>query len=201
MTREVNRMKKYTIRLIQETDAEEILGIYEPYIRETAITFECETPSVEEFRNRMKEISADYPYIVCLLNEKIVGFAYAYRQRERTAYQWNVELSVYIDQAHLRCGIGKTLYGTLIEILKLQNVRNVYGAVIYPNENSERLHEHFGFKKLGVYHSTGYKGGAWRDVMWFEKTIGDYDLEPKPFVSIKEIDMDIITEIMNNHRP
>lgn len=191
-------MKKYTIRLIQEADTEEVLGIYEPYIRETAITFEYETPSVEDFRNRMKEISADYPYIVCLANEKIVGYAYAHRQMERAAYQWNVELSVYIDQNYLRCGMGKTLYSALIEILKLQNVRNVYGVVTFPNENSERLHEYFGFKKLGVFHGTGYKGGAWHDVMWFEKTIGDYDLEPKPFVSIKEIDMDIITEIINN---
>jgi len=191
-------MKKCTIRLVQEADAEEILGIYEPYVSGTAITFECEIPSVDEFGNRMKEISADYPYIVCMSNEKIVGYAYAHTQRERAAYQWNAELSVYINQNYQRRGMGKILYGALIEILKLQNVRNVYGVVTFPNENSERLHEYFGFKKLGVFNNTGYKSGAWHDVMWFEKTIGDYDLQPKPFLSIKEINMDIITEIMNN---
>jgi L-amino acid N-acyltransferase YncA len=192
-------MEKNTIRLVQEADAGEILSIYKPYIRETAITFECETPSIGEFKNRIKKISADYPYIVGLSNGKIVGYAYAHRQMERAAYQWNAELSVYIDKAYLRCGMGKILYSTLSEILKLQNVRNVYGGVTAPNENSEKLHEHLGFRKLGVYHNTGYKCEAWRDVMWFEKTIGDYDLEPRPFVSIKEIDTNIITKILNHH--
>lgn len=95
--------------------------------------------------------------------------------------------------------MGKTLYSSLIKILKLQNVQNIYGGVTSPNESSKRLHEYFGFRKLGVYHNTGYKCEAWHDVMWFEKTIGDYNLEPKPFVSIKEIDTNIITEILNNH--
>ena len=188
-----------TIRLVQETDAAEILAIYEFYIKETAITFECETPSLDEFRNRIKEISSEYPYIVCLSDKKIIGYAYAHRQMERAAYQWNAELSVYIDKNCLRCGVGKALYNTLIEILQMQNVRNVYGGITSPNENSEKLHEHFGFKKLGVYHNTGYKCGAWHDVAWFEKTIGNYDLDPKPFLSIREIDKKTIMEILNRH--
>lgn len=190
-------MKK--IRLAQATDAMEILSIYEPYIRETAITFECESPSLDEFQNRIKNISEDYPYIVCLTNEKIIAYAYAHRQMERAAYQWNAELSVYVDKGQLRCGIGKALYSTLIDILKLQNIRNVYGGVTSPNENSEKMHETFGFKRLGIYHNTGYKCGAWHDVTWFEKTIGDYDLEPRPFISIREIDKQSITNILNRH--
>lgn len=191
-------MKAKTFRLVQEADAAEILGIYEPYIRDTAITFEYETPSAEEFGNRIKEISSDYPYIVCVSDGRIIGYAYAHRQMERAAYQWNAELSVYIDKSRLRCGVGKALYGALIEILRMQNIRNVYGCVTLPNENSEKLHEYFGFKKLGVYHSTGYKCGAWHDVAWFEKAVGDYCLDPKPFVSIQEIDRNAITEILNH---
>lgn len=192
-------MKTKIIRLVQEADAAEILEIYEPYVKETAITFECEPPSLDEFRNRIKQISSDYPYIVCLSDRKIIGYAYAHRQMERAAYQWNAELSVYIDKTRLRCGVGKALYSALIEILQMQNVRNVYGGVTSPNENSEKLHEFFGFKRLGAYHSTGYKCGAWHDVAWFEKTIGDYDLEPKPFVSIQEINKNTIMEILNHH--
>jgi len=188
-----------TIRLVQETDAAEILAIYEFYIKETAITFECETPSLDEFKNRIKEISSEYPYIVCLSDKKIIGYAYAHRQMERAAYQWNAELSVYIDKNCLRCGVGKALYNTLIEILQMQNVRNVYGGITSPNENSKKLHEHLGFKKLGVYHNTGYKCGAWHDVAWFEKTIGNYDIDPKPFLSIREIDKKTIMEILNRH--
>lgn len=192
-------MRKYTIRFAREVDAVEIMGIYEPYIKETAITFECETPSINEFRNRIREILIEYPYLVCLVDGRIAGYAYAHRQRERAAYQWNAELSVYIDKSHLRYGMGKALYSALIEILKLQNIQNVYGVVTSPNQNSEKLHEYFGFKKLGVCHNTGYKYGAWHDVMWFEKAIGDHELEPKPFLSIKGIDENAIIEILNIH--
>ncbi|HHY81850.1 MAG TPA: N-acetyltransferase [Clostridiales bacterium] len=192
-------MGTISFRLAQETDAEEILRIYEPYIKYTAITFECETPSVDEFKRRIREISSDYPYIVCILDGKIIGYAYAHRHMERAAYQWNVELSVYIDKAYLRHGVGKALYSALIEILKKQNVRNVYGCITSPNENSERLHKYFGFKKIGVFHNTGYKCGAWHDVVWYEKAIGDYCLDPKPFVSIQKIDKNVITEILNRY--
>jgi phosphinothricin acetyltransferase len=188
-----------TIRLVQEADTTEILKIYEPYVKETAVTFECETPSLSEFRNRIKETSLDYPYIVCVSDEKVIGYAYAHRHMEREAYQWNAELSVYIDKNYFRLGVGKTLYSALIEILRMQNVRNVYGGVASPNEKSEKLHESLGFKKLGIYHSTGYKCGAWYDVAWFEKNIGDYDLEPKSFMSIQEIDKKTIMEILNRH--
>ncbi len=192
-------MKNKTIRFVQETDALEILGIYEPYIKDTAVTFECETPSLDEFRMRIKEISSDYPYIVCLLDNNIIGYAYAHRQMERAAYQWNAELSVYVDKTCLRCGVGKTLSNVLFEILKLQNVRNAYGGVTSPNENSEKMLEYFGFNKLGVYHHTGYKCGAWHDVAWIEKTIGTYDLDPEPFVPFRELEKNAVMEILDRY--
>lgn len=190
-------MNSITIRLAKETDAENILKIYAPYVEETAITFEYDVPSFEEFRDRIAHISSEYPYIVCEVDGIIIGYAYAHRHMERAAYQWNAELSVYIDKSHLRGGLGKALYGALIDILKLQNVRNVYGCVTSPNENSEKLHEYFGFSKLGVYHNAGYKCGAWHDVEWFEKSIGEYDDNPKTFVGIKAIDAHLIIEILN----
>lgn len=190
-------MARSTLRLVQETDAAEILEIYAPYIKDTAITFEYEVPSVDEFRKRIRDISTDYPYVVCLIDGEIVGYAYAHRHMERAAYQWNAELSIYIDKSYLRLGIGKALYTCLIDILKLQNVQNVYAGVTIPNQNSEKLHEYFGFKKLGIYHNTGYKCGAWHDVMWFEKSIGGHEIEPMPFVSIREIDKSVIAQIMD----
>lgn len=188
-----------TFRFAQEADAGEILAIYEPYIKNTAITFECETPSVEDFKSRIRAIASDYPYIVCVRDGKIFGYAYAHRQMERAAYQWNAELSVYINQTCLRRGMGKALYGALIEILRLQNVRNVYGGVTVPNESSEKLHAYFGFKKLGVYHSTGYKCGAWHDVAWFEKAIGNGRPVPEPFIPIYAIDRDALTQILSRY--
>ena len=192
-------MGKIVIRFVEKTDAEEILDIYEPYIKETAVTAECETPALDEFRSRIQKTAAEYPYLVCLADGKVIGYAYAHRHMERAAYRWNAELSVYIDQAHFRRGIGKTLYRALLEILQLQNVRNVFGGVVTPNKNSEKLHENLGFIRAGVYHNTAYKCGAWHDVVWFEKSIGEYGLEPDEFIPIKKMDENIIREILDRY--
>lgn len=190
-------MEEIIIRLAREADAVEILKIYEPYIKDTAITFEYEVPTLDEFKNRIKKISSVYPYLVCLIGGRIVGYAYAYRQKERAAYQWNAELSVYINKLYLRMGIGKALYSCLIEILKLQNVRNIYGGVTIPNPNSEKLHEYFGFQRLATYHNVGYKCDAWQDIILFEKSIGEYGSKPKSILTVQEIDQNLIVEIMN----
>lgn len=192
-------MRKYSLRLADEADADSIAGIYAPYVNETAITFEYEPPTADEFRYRIKSMSAEYPYLVCVSDGKVDGYAYAHRQKERAAYAWNAELSVYVGKAHLRGGIGKALYGALIDILKLQNIINIYGGVAVPNENSEKLHEYFGFTRLGTYHNTGYKLGAWHDVAYFEKTVGSLDPEPKPFLAIKQLNTDTVHEILSHY--
>lgn len=185
------------IRMVNENDAAEILKIYAKYIKDTVITFEYEVPTIDEFKDRIRKIYKDYPYLVCTLDEKIIGYAYSYRHKERAAYQWNVEFSVYIDNEYLRHGLGKVFYTALIEISKLQNIQNIYAGVTSNNVNSEKLHEYFGFKKLGVYHKTGYKFGKWHDVAWFEKSINEDYSEPKPLISIKDIDEDLVNEIID----
>lgn len=190
-------MANIKIRLAEESDAAEILAIYAPYIEETNITFEYEVPSVADFKERICEIAGHYPYLVCLVEGKIVGYAYAHRQMERAAYQWNAELSVYIaGEAHHQ-GIGKALYSALIEILKLQNVQNVYAIVTSPNPDSEKLHQHFGFRTVGLYPKTGYKFGQWIDVSWLEKPIGKHESNPEPFLSIEKIAGEKIAQILD----
>lgn len=182
--------------MAKETDAEEILVIYASYITKTAITFECEIPSINDFKKRIRKISSEYPYLVCLIDGKIVGYAYAHRQMERAAYQWNAELSVYSDEIFVGLGIGKALYNVLLEILKLQNVQNVYGGITSPNIKSEKLHRGFGFELLGIYHNTGYKCNQWHDVMWFEKHIGNHEIKPLPFIKIDRINSTIVADIL-----
>ncbi len=183
-------------RLAALDDAAAILQIYRPYIEQTAITFECTVPTLEEFTSRMANIMREYPYIVCEENGQVIGYAYAHRQMEREAYQWNAELSVYIAQSHLRCGIGKALYGALLQILPLQGITNVYGGVTVPNPNSEHLHASFGFVCLGVYHNTGFKCGSWHDVAWFEKQIGPYLPAPRPFLPLKQVNPQTVADIL-----
>ncbi len=188
-----------TIRFVQENDASDILKIYTPYIDETAITFEFETPTLMEFADRIRNISAEYPYIVCFEGEKMIGYAYAHRHMERAAYQWNAELSVYLDQNYLSQGVGSLLYKVLIELLQMQNVHNVYGCVTMPNENSERLHGRLGFKTVGIYHNAGYKCGLWHDVAWYEKEIAQYEMEPEPFMPIEKVEKERLLKVLDTY--
>jgi len=161
------------LRLARLEDAQEILDIYTPYINESNITFEYAVPSLEEFENRMKAIMKKYPYIVAIYEDKIVGYAYAHVHMERAAYQWNVETSIYVNKDLKHQGIGSLLYRKLIEILKVQNIQNVYGCVTLPNKNSEKMHYAFGFQLVGKFHNSGYKFNKWHDVGWFELHIGN----------------------------
>jgi L-amino acid N-acyltransferase YncA len=170
--------ERIIIRKVTEADAQVLLDIYAPYVA-TPITFENEIPTVEEFARRIREIAAFYPYLVCEVEGRIVGYAYAHRQMERAAYQWNAELSVYIDAAFAGQGIGKQLYTRLIELLKQQHVKTLYALITLPNEASIALHRSFGFQEVGVWRQTGYKCGRWHDVMWMDLHIASMEGEPE----------------------
>ena len=184
-----------TFRFAEEADAPALLAIYGQYI-DTPITFECALPSVESFTERIRSIRSAYPYIVCEEDGRIWGYAYAHRQAERAAYQWNAELSVYLDRDHTGRGLGKRLYAALMELLRLQGVRTVYALVTVPNEKSEALHRAMGFRHMGTQRSTGYKDGAWRDVAWFEKQIAPYDPDPAPLAPIGQVPLERLAEIL-----
>ena len=149
------------LRFAAEKDCRSLLAIYAQYI-DTAVTFECWLPSEEEFTGRIRAITSNYPYLVCEDQGRIAGYAYAHRQMEREAYQWNAELSIYLDRAYTARGIGRRLYGALMELLRLQGVKNVYGGVTLPNAGSEGLH-----RALGCLASTAIPGSnAANGTMW-----------------------------------
>lgn len=175
-----------TIRLAAPEDAGELLAIYAQYIH-TPITFEYTLPTREEFARRVQETRAQYPYLVAEEGDRIVGYAYAHRLRERIAYQWAAELSIYLDPAARGRGTGKALYRRLLELLALQGVRTVYGCVTSPNPASQALHEGLGFALCGTFHRSGYKSGQWLDVLWYEKEIGAYDPDPQPLPDFPQV--------------
>lgn len=183
------------IRFAAEADAVALLRIYGQYI-DTAITFEYALPTEEEFAKRIRDISREYPYLVCEDGGRIVGYAYAHRQAERAAYQWNAELSVYLDRAYTGAGLGKRLYGMLMDLLRLQGVRTVYALVTVPNKKSEGLHHAMGFRHMGTQRSTGYKAGKWQDVAWFEKAIAPYEPTPAPFLPFWQVSAGQIAAIV-----
>lgn len=175
------------LRFATEKDCRSLLAIYAQYI-DTAVTFECRLPSEEEFAGRIRAIACNYPYLACEEQGRIVGYSYAHRQMEREAYQWNAELSIYLDRAFTSQGLGRRLYGALLELLRLQGVKTVYGGVTLPNAGSEELHRALGFQLLGIYHHTGFKCGKWHDVGWFEKALAPYADNPPPVLPVHRLD-------------
>ncbi|HHV10568.1 MAG TPA: N-acetyltransferase [Clostridiales bacterium] len=174
------------IRLATREDGAEILSIYEPYIMNTAITFETERLSLEDFQERMAKIQAQFPWLVYEADGRVVGYAYASYYRERAAYAWDCECSVYVSGEAQRKGIATKLYKELFDRLKEQGYRNVYAFITYPHDSSVELHRKFGFREVGIFHKTGYKLGTWWDLIVMEKAIGDFQPEPvRPVPVIK----------------
>lgn len=189
-------LKDIKFRLADVSDTKEILDIYAPYITDTAITFEYDIPSIEEFRGRIEHISLEYPYVVCTYKDEIIGYAYAHRYGERAAYQWDVELSIYLDMNYKSLGVGKLLYNKLIEIVKLQNVRNIYACITSANEKSLKFHEKLGFEFIGIFKNTGYKFDSWYGVNWMGIAVGDINEKPEPVKMINEVDSKLIENIL-----
>jgi L-amino acid N-acyltransferase YncA len=180
-------LKDIKIRLATEDDFASILQIYAPFITDTVITFECQVPTEEEFSRRITNIQKKYPWLVCEIHNNIVGYAYASSFNEREAYDWSADFSVYINPQYHRKNIGKALYFSLIELLKLQGYCNIYAGVALPNIKSESLHESFRFKTIGLYHNVGYKLDNWHDVKWYGLKIKEHSQSPVKPKSINEI--------------
>lgn len=162
------------LRLVTSQDSKEILAIYAPYIKETVITFEYDIPSLEEFTNRVVTISKNMPYIVATNNNEIIGYGYASLYRERRAYAWAVELSIYVDNTKKQRGVGTKIYDAILGLLKELGYCRVYSCVTYPNPPSIAFHTKYGFQEIGVFHKAGYKFGKWFDILWLE-----LDIDPK----------------------
>jgi L-amino acid N-acyltransferase YncA len=168
------------LRLAMPGDAEGVRAIYVPYVRSSPVTFETVEPSIEEMAQRIAGISTRYPWLICETSDAIAGYAYAGRHRERAAYQWSVEVSVYVDGAHQGRGIGSALYDALFRILGAQNFTTAYAGITLPNPASVALHEKKGFKPIGVFKDAGFKLNAWHDVGWWHLSLKQKDPAPAP---------------------
>jgi L-amino acid N-acyltransferase YncA len=166
------------IRVATVHDAASILNIYAPYIANTSYTFETDVPDVNQFKDRINSYLVSYPWLVCEIDDVIAGYAYASKHRERVAYQWSVECSVYVHDDFQRKGVARALYSALIEILRLQQFRNLYAVINLPNDRSVSFHEQVGFEYFATYRNVGYKLGKWKNVGWWQLQLNEYSLEP-----------------------
>jgi L-amino acid N-acyltransferase YncA len=185
-----------SVRLASEKDAEELLKIYAPYVTETAITFEYEVPSIEEFAERIRNTLKKYPYLVLMENGRIAGYTYASPFKGRAAYDWAVETTIYLRQDCRGRGLGKKLYLALENTLKRQNILNLNACIAYTavpdahlDDTSTAFHEHLGYSKVARFTKCGYKFGTWYDMIWMEKLIGEHKTPPAPVIPITEIEV------------
>lgn len=180
-------INELSIRTVSANDAQKLLDIYAPYVLNTAITFEYEVPSLNEFKGRIEQTLRRYPYIAAISDNEISGYAYASSFKQRAAYDWAVETSIYVKNGYHGKGIGKILYTELERILKLQNIINLNACIAYPNPQSIAFHEKSGYKKTAHFTKCGFKNNKWYDMVWLEKFIGSHTVPPKPFIPYSEL--------------
>jgi L-amino acid N-acyltransferase YncA len=181
---------KYAIRMAQPGDAPALLAIYTPYVLNTAITFEYDPPAQEEFLGRMKNTLARYPYLVAVGDGVPLGYAYAAPFKNRAAYDWSVETTIYLAPQARGMGLGRALYLALEDCLRRQHVINLYACIAvtgrkgvpYLTDASPRFHAKMGYRENARFTACGYKFGRWYDMIWMEKQLGEHGDKPEPFL-------------------
>ncbi len=180
-------------------DAAELLEIYRPYVENTAITFEYAVPTLKEFKKRIETTLQRYPYIIVRsqANNKALGYAYASAFKERAAYNYSVETSIYVQQDERRRGLGRILYRVLESLLQAQHVINVNSCIAFDataghdehlNNNSVYFHESMGYTQCARFHRCGYKFGQWYDMVWMEKMLGEHPDKPELFIPFAKLE-------------
>jgi phosphinothricin acetyltransferase len=184
------------IRLATAADAGGILDIYAPYIENTSFTFETEVPSRQDFSKRITDYLQNWPWLVGEENGRIIGYAYAARYRERTAYQWSVESSVYIHDDFQQKGVARILYAALTELLRIQGYRNVYAVINLPNEKSVAFHEKCGYRYFATFEQVGYKLGKWKNVGWWRLILNDFNMDPDSPIPFSQLPQPVVRDIL-----
>jgi phosphinothricin acetyltransferase len=202
MASQIWSQSRSQIRAVTVADAPAIQAIYAPYVTDTIISFETTPPSVDEIAARIQKVTSKYPWLVYIVDEivdeptegtalsqnggqphtqqVIAGYVYASTHHERAAYQWSVDVSVYINPKYHRRNIGRGLYTALFELLRAQGFVNAYAGISLPNAGSVGIHEAMGFEPVGVFDKVGYKFGGWHDVGYWALRLREPSAEPSP---------------------
>lgn len=183
------------VRVASVDDAKAIQSIYAPYIEKTAITFECEVPCIDDFQQRIINTLKDYPYLVAVEQERIIGYAYASSFHSRAAYRHSAEVSIYLHEKWYKKGVGRQLYQELENRLIKQNVFVLYACITTTERNDDEnltdasiyFHKRMGYAIVGKHNLCGYKFNKWYSVIWMEKLIADRVDRPNAFIPFSEL--------------
>lgn len=184
----------FTLRIAEPGDAAELLAIYAPYVRRTAVTYEYEVPSLTDFAGRIRKTLERYPYLAAERDGALAGYAYAGPLHHRAAYAWSAEVSIYVRQDCRRGGLGRALYGALEELLSMQHIVNACACIACPEEEDEYLtrnsvgfHRRMGYHMVGEFHRCSYKFGRWYGMAWMEKHLGSHPDCPAPVIPFPDL--------------
>jgi L-amino acid N-acyltransferase YncA len=180
------------IRCATPDDAEMIQRIYEPFVRNTSVSFEESPPDTAEIASRLSAGIARFPWLVAECDGNFAGYCYAGAHRARASYRWSVDTSIYLNEFFRGRGIGTALYLRLIEILRAQGFYNCYAGITMPNPSSVGLHRSIGFTQIGLYEKVGFKDGAWHDVSWWSLSLARHSIcvdEPIDFSLFRETEL------------
>lgn len=188
------------VRAAMPQDAEQLLEIYTPFVISedcsvSNVSFELTAPSLAEFRQRIVDISSKYPYLVGEKDGQILGYVYCHTYRERLAYQWSVEVTIYLAPAGQGKGLGRLLYETMEKLLCLQGVTMAYSCITVGNDHSIKMHEAVGYRLIGTFTNSGYKNGQWLDTVWLEKQLQPCPKQPDNIKSWGELDPDAVAAV------
>jgi phosphinothricin acetyltransferase len=175
------------IRIATEADADACHAIYAPIVRTSAITFETDLPGGEAMRGRIRVRLATHPWLVWEEDGELLAYAYAGRFRERAAYDWIAETSIYVHENARRRGIARRLYGALLGAMRLQGINQAVGVITLPGSTSVAMHEAMGFAPAGVWPKAGYKLGQWWDVGVWNLFLSEPEIPPTPVIPFADL--------------
>lgn len=168
-----------SIRVATPADGEAVRSIFAPFVESTAVSFEVEPPTGSEMAGRIETTVRTYPWLVCEVEDGVVGYAAAGALRSSPPYEWTVELSIYVAERVRRSGVGRALYASLFAVLDLQGYRDAYAVTTLPNPASVGFHERMGFEPVGLFPEVGYTQGRWHDIRWWRRPIGEKSAAPQ----------------------
>jgi L-amino acid N-acyltransferase YncA len=168
----------HTVRDATEQDAAACAALYAPYVADTVITFETESPTTTRMAERIAAARRTHAWLVLEDDGRVVGYAYGGPYKSRAAYRWSCEVSVYLEEGRRRTGAGRALYEALFERLAERGFRTAVAGMTLPNDASEGLHRAMGFEPIGTYRRIGWKHGSWHDVGWVQRALATGDDRP-----------------------
>jgi phosphinothricin acetyltransferase len=167
------RPGEIVVRPSTDADAPAMLAIYTSYVTHGVSGAQIEPLQADDIKRRRKNmLKHRLPHLVAEFNGEVIGYAYAVPFRKRPAYRYCVKHSIYVQENHLRSGVGRKLLPALIEACANAGFRQMIAYVDSENQPSLNLHEACGFRRVAYLEGIGFRFGRWTDSVMLQRALG-----------------------------